>query len=63
MTKSKIKRLLASAEVNQRAFYFLSNHVKRSDDEDIAKAADELCLILKRKAEIYRKKANDMANS
>lgn len=63
MTKGKVKRLLASAEVNERAFYFLSNHVKRSDDEDIAKAADELSLVLKRKAEIYRKKADEMANS
>ena len=61
MSKANINNLIAKAEAHQRAFYYLMNHVKRSDDIDLAKAAEELALNLQKKASHYRKKAEDLA--
>lgn len=60
MHKAKHQKLLANAEANQRASYFLTNHVTRSDDPHVAQAAKELANILQRKANNYRKKANEL---
>lgn len=57
--RQKLK-LQANAEANQRASYYLLNHVARSDDEYLAAAAKKLAETLQKRGQQYKIKADSI---
>lgn len=59
--KTQIKnKLLANAEANQRAAYFLINHVARDSNDDVVNAAKHLSSALRKRAAAYLKKVETL---